>query len=755
VFNNLTAGQTPATYHYFNYAPDAYVDLSAGHAVNLGDSSSSLPRADSDGVDVPFIYAPILNIVAGAGGVSFSGDGDPYNKLILFPSAQGSLTITTTGGGSLNGNLTPNSDGSPGIFDLIVSDSSQTQYSDPTLDIFGLNDHASTPIHLNNPTPIVLNISGDLNDFLLSAPEAAQINVVGDMNNSRFQGMNLNSSDVTSINVGQTAKQNLEASGVLNPATDGNLHVGGDINNRGEFTTVTADAPPNNIGYLSQVYPPDAVAINLAKELFYDPATKQLTIQGAVTDQILALLQNLQIQVYQNGQPQFDSLGNPILQTVSIIDAATANALKNEYVALGPVPTSRDSGYILGGGGKFVINAANIDLGTTLGIQSQGVSYDAIETSDANGNPATLYPLANIFTKGADISVNTTGDLDLFSTTISSLNDGSINVNAGGGITVGSSTFTGNNATPRGIFSTGLGDVTVIADGDINVNGSRIAAYDGGNVTVESLGGNINAGNGAIGFVGVSSFSVNPVTYQVTSTAATIPGSGILATTFPTSQGRLVGNILVETPNGNINANAGGIVELPLNGNNDSRPQVVGLAGYELRDSSGNLVTAADILDGTPVLVSNDRNIDATGSGVIGQNVTLKARGGIKGVIFSQYNVSLDAIQPISVTAIGRTIEANGPVQQSTLIGTESVQATGADASTSILSQDANGQGSSFAQGTAANSTSQAASATSVSDTAQKSSDNDDEDSKKSGKGKGISLAQKVSRVTVLLPKKD
>jgi hypothetical protein len=56
---------------------------------------------------------------------------------------------------------------------------------------------------------------------LLDAPEAAQINVVGNMYNCRFQGMNLYANDVTSINVGQTAKQNMENSGLLNPNTDG------------------------------------------------------------------------------------------------------------------------------------------------------------------------------------------------------------------------------------------------------------------------------------------------------------------------------------------------------------------------------------------------------------------------------------------------------------------------------------------------------------------------------------------------------
>ena len=74
---------------------------------------------------------------------------------------------------------------------------------------------------------------------MLDAPEAAQINVVGNMYNCRFQGMNLYANDVTSINVGQTAKKNMENSGILNSATDGSLTVGGDIINRGDFTSVT------------------------------------------------------------------------------------------------------------------------------------------------------------------------------------------------------------------------------------------------------------------------------------------------------------------------------------------------------------------------------------------------------------------------------------------------------------------------------------------------------------------------------------
>ncbi len=159
----------------------------------------------------------------------------------------------------------------------------------------------------------------------------------------------------------------------------------------------------------------------------------------------------------------------------------------------------------------------------------------------------------------------------MFSPSIASLNGGAISIHAGGDVNVGSAVFTGNSAAARGIYTSAQSDVSVIANGNINVNGSRIAAYDGGNVTVESLNGNINAGNGGSGFVVLNAFYVDPVTHQVYFTSPTIPGSGILTTTFPERDSRYpapavtVGNILVETPNGNVNASAGGIIQLPLN----------------------------------------------------------------------------------------------------------------------------------------------------------------------------------------------
>jgi filamentous hemagglutinin family protein len=750
---NIT-GATPMR-HYFDYAPGDFVNLSAGNLVQLGASASELPRVDT--LRVPVVYPGSLTVNAGAGGVILTGDLF-YNQLILFPSPQGGLTINTTGGGSLIGQL-PVSAGAPQIFNLIVSDSGNVQYKNSTT--FGLNDHANTPIHLGNTTPIKLNISGDMNLMLLSAPEAAQINVVGNMNNCRFQGMNLNAADVTSITVGQAAKENMEGLGLLNPATDGGIVVGGDILNRSSFTSVDLSLVPGasvpDLTLLARAIDNtvDGAAISpatLTASFYYNPTTKLLTYQniaGKSLASVLQLLQNLTVQkVDSNGRLVWLDPDKtiPDTTTVSVLNPQSAQALLAQYNALGAIPAG-NLGYAIGGGGQFNLTARNLDLGTTPGIQSKGIGYYRIGAG---------YPLASLFTQGADIGVHLSGNLDMYSSSIATLNGGNISIFAGGNVNAGSADFSVTTLGARGIYTTGQGNVRVIAGGNINVNGSRIAAYDGGHITVESLNGDINAGSGGNGFVIVNSYRVDSVTRAVTVYAPTIPGSGILATTFPDSVGQVVGNILVEAPNGNISASAGGIVQLPLNGVNNPNSIVQILAGSELRQN-GRPVYADDILNGTPVQVSVGRNINASGSGIIGSTVKLNASGDINGVIFARNNIDIAAQQNVNVTALAQgTVNASaGGSLSGTLVGVGGINASGSSIDAALLSQnvtasgDTSGATQGFAQGTAANATSQATSAENAGKPAAQTDDPEADDLKKK---KGISLAQKVSRVTVILP---
>jgi filamentous hemagglutinin family protein len=696
IFNDFGTASS-ATRHYFDYADDAYVILTAGNGVTL--AGTALPRyLDSFESSIPCIYPSILIITAGAGGVTLGND------VILFPSAAGWLSVTTTDGGALTGSKSDST-----FAQLILSDSGKDQYL--AAGDFGIADHADTPVHINDDRAVELNISGDMEKIYLVSAEKAEVNVGGDMINCRFDGQNLHDGDVTSIN------------------------VAGAIQNRSEFTSVTVSSAPD-YSVLADAYPPlTGTLANLANLFHYDAATGTLTFQGRMTTDELNALLNLTVPVYDAyGQPIYDSSGNPVTKSAVFISDSVLQSL---YYATQDVPSDPDSGFRLGGGGTFSITAGSLDLGATAGIVAEG--------------PAENSALANYFTQGADIVVNVAGDIDMFSTTISGVNGGNISVTAGGSINLGSTYFTGNDEYARGIFSTCGGDVTVVAGGDIDINGSRIATYDGGDLTVESLHGDVNVGSGGSGSGLVGEYYVDPVTRKISSYTASIPGSGILATTFPKSLNpafpsskRTVGNILVETPEGNITSTSAGIVQVPLNNSSATAGTVTLIAGTAAADGS----------------VLNLGNIDVSGGGVIGANVTLKATGDIKGTVVARNNLDISALQNVSVTALAggmATVNA-GDTLSGTLIGMEGLNVSGITIEAALLSPDITASGNvtsqevGFAPVTAAGATRQGESADAPAKAAALlAGSGDDEDGPGKGRGKGgRSKLVATGRVTVL-----
>jgi hypothetical protein len=491
--------------------------------------------------------------------------------------------------------------------------------------------HAASPVHLDASTPIYLKIDGDMDYINLIVPEAAQINVGGNMNNCGFQGMNLSSAPSYQVQI-------LEADGstrtvTVNPAVT-SINVSGDIFNGSSFTSVDLSRFVGAQGLdLSDL----GLAVNnkigntfisgtaLATSFYYNPTTKILTYQdiaGFKLADVLTKLQNLTVQ-------KTDAKGNllwkdsldtiPDTKQVSVLSTAEEEALLAQYNTLSAAPyalayNASSYGYTIGGGGTFDITARTIDLGTSAGIQSKGVDLYKI----GNSYPlARLFGNGGVFDHGADITITTTGnhsggttaagepfgDLDMFSSSIASLQGGNISISAGGDVNAGSAVLSVNSAAVRGIDSTSQGDVSVIADGDININGSRIMTYDGGNITVESLNGSVNAGTGASTPVSITGFYEDPVTHAVYSDSPQIPFSGIAALTFPKrdssypAPAATLGNILVEAPYGDINATVAGILQIPLNHLNYPDAITTVLAGYGMNNS------------GNPVYALGDKNV--------------------------------------------------------------------------------------------------------------------------------------------------
>src|SRR5262249_22507341 len=155
-------------------------------------------------------------------------------------------------------------------------------------------------------------------------------------------------------------------------------------------------------------------------------------------------------------------------------------------------------------------------------------------------------------------------------------------------------------------------------------------------VTVTSLGGDVNAGNGLNTVLNVPTYFVDPVTGLLRfgtigtgSTADPLPyGSGILAISLPakyqfTGQEAVPGNITVTAMNGNIVSSLGGIQQFGLGASLTANGATVTLAAHGTPPDAGNVSLGA--------------------GGVIGENVNITADGSVQGLVVSRENANITA----------------------------------------------------------------------------------------------------------------
>ena len=668
--NRLLTG--PKIPFQFDYALDAAVNLTAANSVQL---LGNAPAHVNDNPDRLPIYPPQLNISAGPGGVVLGND------VVLFPSPLAVLNINTTGGGDLRSS-TDNS------FRLIVSDSGNPGYTS------FVDGHAATPLHLASAAdPIRVNVSGNIENIRFQFPKKSLINVAGDALNFFFTGQNLTDTDET------------------------RLTVGGNFRNRSDITSEPVTGLPD-----FSIFDPLVATrtdLNLASKLSYSLQTHQLTFRGRMTDEEHNFLLHPVVRSTDplTGRVELDQLGNPIVVAAHFSDATVINQLFQDSQDVPAFPT-KNGGLLIGGPGLFSLSARKIDLGITAGIRSLVTALNPALARNADGSAR----------RGADIKVTASEDLEMTSSQIASFNGGSIDVQAAGNINVGAQEQFTSDDTPKGIYSGSGGNVSVTAGGNIIVNGSRIASYDGGNVTVVSTGGNVDAGEGAKGFFSITSQQLNPVTGAIEVRNDRFFGSGIVALTRPDSASQ-VGDISV-TAGQDILANAGGILQLAFN--------------HSDRTSSS-------------VTLDAGRNIEANQSGILGANVNLKAQGNIQGLVVANQNLNIDAARSVSVTALasgGVTIKSGESVS-GTVIGGGNVSVSGSDISASVIStggsaaaNDSASRANAF-QNVAAPAAQQTAPLASKT-VAENKPELTEEDEKK--KARKPVLARSTGRVTVILP---
>jgi len=411
-----------------------------------------------------------------------------------------------------------------------------------------------------------------------------------------------------------------------------------------------------------------------------------------------------------------------------------------------PSPVNGQIGYRIGGPGQFEINAGSIELGNTYGILSCGVL-------DPQGGYDRYADLASITPSGATVNVTVSGDLDMLTSTIATIGGGDVNViSTGGSMDLGSQElFNTVRQVGFGVYTAGAGNVNVTAYGDVDIDGSRIAAFNGGNVSVESQTGDVNVGSGGATVNGVSVSYVNPVTGLAGLYVEGVAGSGILASTLVAPSqipggATIPGNITVNTPQGDIVADLGGILQEALNGN---------VAGGPTID-----LTAGTFPSGTPgspgYLPGHVGNIDLGNSGVIGGTINLTANGNISGVVISRQNSSINAAQNFTGTLLsaGSADVAAGGSVSGTIIGVGGASVSGGSITASVLGQNVSVNGgaatSTLGSSATATSTSQSASQQASQSANQEVASTDTGDDKNKKKQPTL---QRTKRVTVILPK--
>ena len=156
------------------------------------------------------------------------------------------------------------------------------------------------------------------------------------------------------------------------------------------------------------------------------------------------------------------------------------------------------------------------------------------------------------------------GDLNLFFSTIQTLKDGSIDlVVPGGKINAGlaSNPNLSKGASELGIIARGKGDINAFLNDDFIVNQSRVFALGGGDITVWSSRGDIDAGRGAKSALAAPSpeFTTDENGNAVITFPSAVSGSGIRTSASVTEANGEPGDVGLFAPGGVVNAGEAGI----------------------------------------------------------------------------------------------------------------------------------------------------------------------------------------------------
>ena len=470
--------------------------------------------------------------------IAYNGNITTGRTSTLLPSAVGSLELLAANNVSFKNNLTM-SDADPRLI---------ANVNNPDSDVM-LSSHANPLLHKNDSKPVLIvaktgNVERNINgvtDIIINTPKLTKVVAGKDIKDVTFFIQNNNLNDVSLIKAGEDIENinvNIAGPGELLMQASRNIDLSKNANsivssgkNPNFVTGITANVAlptkgasltlqaglgadntlPNVQGYINQyILPSGAGPTSLAKD-----ATKLAEYKVKTASDVTSFMQ--------------DKTGNTTL------DAAQALTLFNL-----------------------------LDLETKTIFANRHLSSELVAAAESSVDErgfaamATLFPTKNV------------GDILMFKSKVATNSNGSIDFVAPGGEvivgTTGSTSDGSATAADIGILTRNGGSIRITADGDIQVNNSKVITQAGGDIILYSDNGDIDAGKGS------KTATSSPATFVTTDAngnttvevIASSAGSGIRTDTAdPDGTGPQKapkrGDAKLITPRGIVNASEGGI----------------------------------------------------------------------------------------------------------------------------------------------------------------------------------------------------
>lgn len=442
------------------------------------------------------------------------GDISIKNSLALAPSPTGNLKLVA--GGTIDGSISDTRRAQLAMVDVVPSSIygrfSKTAGDQLQAGLFAGGAQTNTLLHADDTVPV--EISGyDITNLQLDLNKQARISAENDIRELWFQGQNVRDTDITSIQAG------------------------------------------NDITYSFVLPQPEYLLGSSAPGLrIGGPGT--LLVQA---DNNIDLGNSAGIQSFGNSlNSALGKKGSTLVVVAGATDPLTASDADNFFY-----------------GSDHTANNGNGN-----GLRWAGIDYTNLKTQgDTTAAEQRLEEARRDFVRKyfKEKSEDGSGSINMVSSQISTLTGpDEIFILSRSNLNVGKSTFSTDSSETKktGITTTGGGPINIYAGGDVNVNESRVMTLLGGDITIWSDKGNINAGRGSKTTVAppktIIEYGTDAVTKARVVTGFRIEapsiGSGLRAVTFdpnPTPAGDLPipeeGNIYGFAPEGIIDAGEAGI----------------------------------------------------------------------------------------------------------------------------------------------------------------------------------------------------